>query len=110
MHRRAGFLIGLCLVASLQLASPAAIAASRDQTTRPDEMEVALDLIVARPIGLGMAVVGSVFFVLTLPFSFVGGNMGEAADILVLGPYKEALWRCLGCRNEGRYRVAKEKN
>lgn len=108
MKRRAGFLAGLCLVASLQLASPAAIAA-RDHN-RPDEMEVALDLIVARPIGLGMAAVGSVFFVLTLPFSLIGGNMGEAADILVLGPYKEVLWRCLGCRKEGRYRVAKDKD
>ncbi|MEE9254304.1 MAG: hypothetical protein V3U43_05190, partial [Pseudomonadales bacterium] len=75
MKRRAGFLVGLCLVASLQLASPAAIAA-RDRT-RPDEMEVAMDLIVARPIGLGMAAIGSVFFVLTLPFSLIGGNMGE---------------------------------
>jgi hypothetical protein len=108
MQRRAGFLIGLCLVASLELASPAAVAA-RDES-RPNEMEVAMDLVIARPIGLGMAAVGSIFFFLTLPFSFLGGNMGEAADMLVLGPYKEVLVRCLGCRSEGRYRVAKDKN
>lgn len=107
MMRRAGFLIGLCLVASIELASPNAFAA-RDET-RPDEMEVALDLLVARPIGLGMAAVGSVLFVLTTPFSVIGGNVGEAADILVFGPYKEVLVRCLGCKAGGRYRVAKSK-
>ncbi len=107
MKRRAGFLVGLCLVASIQLTSREALAA-RDQT-RPDEMEVALDLVVARPIGILMAAVGSVFFVLTVPFSLIGGNVGESADVLVFGPYKEVLVRCLGCRREGRYRIAKAK-
>lgn len=108
MKRRAGFLIGLCLLASIQLASPAALAAARDET-RPDEMEVALDLMVARPLGLAMAGVGSVMFVLTVPFSLIGGNVLESADTLVFRPYKEVLVRCLGCRTEGRYRIAKEK-
>jgi hypothetical protein len=35
--------------------------------------------------------------VVTLPFSLLGGNPGEAAEVLVMNPGKNTFVRCLGC-------------
>jgi len=45
--------------------------------------------------------VGTVTFVATLPFSFLGGNMFEASNVLVVQPAREVLFRCLGCTKSG---------
>jgi hypothetical protein len=39
---------------------------------------------------------GSVVFVLSLPFSALGGNVGEAADKLVVDPARYTFVRPLG--------------
>ncbi|RRJ82675.1 multidrug transporter [Aestuariirhabdus litorea] len=53
--------------------------------------------VVVRPVSFGLLVLGSAAFVLTLPFSALGGNVGEAADSLVVGPFDATFRRCLGC-------------
>ena len=58
---------------------------------------MAIDGLVVRPISFVGTVLGSVVFVATLPFSALGGNVGEAADLLVLEPAKFTFSRCLGC-------------
>lgn len=68
----------------------------------PSAPEMAADLLVARPIGVGLFALGSVTYVVTLPFSLLGGNAGEAADSLVLEPAREVFVRCLGCTRPGR--------
>ena len=40
---------------------------------------------------------GTGFYVLTLPFSFLGGNAEEAGQKLVVTPFKSTFVRCLGC-------------
>ena len=63
------------------------------------------DALVARPIGLALTVLGSAVFVVSLPFTALGGGVGEAADTLVVGPAKETFARCLGCTHTGRQRA-----
>ncbi len=59
------------------------------------------DLVVARPLLIGATAVGAVAFVVSLPFTALGGNVGEAAQALVVEPGKEAFVRCLGCTTSG---------
>ncbi|OQR30714.1 multidrug transporter [Pseudomonas sp. T] len=59
------------------------------------------DLLIARPLLIGATVVGAAAFVVTLPFSAAGGNIGEAGKALVLDPGKAAFVRCLGCTTSG---------
>ena len=54
------------------------------------------DLVFLRPAGLVAIVGGSLAFVLSLPFSALGGNVGEAADKLVVDPAKFTFVRPLG--------------
>ena len=54
------------------------------------------DLVVLRPLGIVAMVVGTGFFIITLPFSALGGNTGEAAQKLVVAPTKYTFARPLG--------------
>ncbi len=64
------------------------------------------DALIARPVGAAATGAGAVVWGLSLPFSLIGGNAGEAADKLVGGPGRETFARCLGCRREGRRQFA----
>ncbi|TWC37720.1 hypothetical protein FBY03_10754 [Pseudomonas sp. SJZ079] len=59
------------------------------------------DLIIARPLLIGATALGVVAFVVSLPFSALGGNVEEAAQSLVVEPGKAAFVRCLGCTSSG---------
>ncbi len=54
------------------------------------------DTIFMRPIGLVATVGGALVFVVSLPFSALGGNVGEAANKLVVAPAKFTFDRPLG--------------
>ena len=64
---------------------------------RPGEIAMIADTIIARPVLLASTVVGAGLFVVTLPFSLLGGNAGEAGEVLVMNPGKNTFVRCLGC-------------
>ena len=55
------------------------------------------DLVIARPLLISATGIGAIAFVVSLPFTALGGNVGEAADALVGEPGREAFVRCLGC-------------
>ncbi len=59
------------------------------------------DLIIARPLLIGATAIGAVAFVVSLPFTALGGNVAEAGEALVLEPGREAFVRCLGCETSG---------
>jgi hypothetical protein len=59
------------------------------------------DLLIARPLLIGATAIGAVAFVISLPFTAAGGNIGEAGHALVVEPGKEAFVRCLGCTSSG---------
>lgn len=66
-----------------------------------DGIGMILDGIVVRPISLVVTVVGAVFFVVTVPFSALGGNTAEAWDQMVEEPAAFTFNRCLGCWPRG---------
>ncbi len=59
------------------------------------------DLIVARPLLIAATIIGAGAFVISLPFTAAGGNVGEAGKALVVDPGREAFVRCLGCTESG---------
>ena len=54
------------------------------------------DFVVVRPIGIVATAVGSVFYVVSLPFSLLGQNPGEAGVALVKEPAAYTFKRPLG--------------
>jgi hypothetical protein len=63
----------------------------------PPAFAMAADLLIARPLLIAATVVGTGVFIIALPFSALGGNVGESADALIGEPGREAFARCLGC-------------
>jgi hypothetical protein len=54
------------------------------------------DTVLVRVPMMAATAVGVVTFVVTLPFSALGGNVGEAGQILVVDPAKYTFLRPLG--------------
>jgi hypothetical protein len=69
---------------------------------KPTALAMTGDAIFARPVLLAMTVVGSAVYVVSLPFSLLGNNAVESAEMLVVGPAKSTFVRCLGCTKVGR--------
>ncbi|GAB5412684.1 MAG: hypothetical protein Cons2KO_02870 [Congregibacter sp.] len=67
----------------------------------PNAFQMTGDLLVARPIGVAMTVVGAAAFVVSLPFTLLAGSVSESAETLVLGPAEATFVRCLGCVEQG---------
>ncbi|MED7668080.1 multidrug transporter [Pseudomonas moraviensis subsp. stanleyae] len=59
------------------------------------------DLLIARPLLVVATVIGAGAFVVSLPFTALGGGVGDAGQALVVDPAKAAFVRCLGCIGEG---------
>ena len=59
------------------------------------------DLVIARPLLIGATAIGAAAFIVSLPFTALGGNVGEAGKALVVEPGKAAFVRCLGCTESG---------
>ncbi|BBP62129.1 multidrug transporter [Pseudomonas sp. St316] len=59
------------------------------------------DLLIARPLLLAATVIGTGAFVVSLPFTALGGGVGDAGKALVVDPAKATFVRCLGCIGEG---------
>ena len=55
-----------------------------------------VDALVARPVGMVMTVAGLGMFIVSSPFSALGGNFCEAWDTLVIYPGKFTFARPLG--------------
>lgn len=70
---------------------------AQNVTQRPSGLEMASDTLLVRPAMLVGTVLGTGVFIVSLPFSALGGNVGEAADTLVVTPFKATFMRCLGC-------------
>ncbi len=67
----------------------------------PTAMAMTGDLIIARPLLLVMTAVGTVTYVVSLPFTLLGGNAKQAGNTLVVGPAMATFVRCLGCTKSG---------
>ena len=89
------------LIACLMI--PQTLLAARGGPVDEDPHPAAMvgDFFVARPIGLLMTVGGAGLWLVSLPFTLLAGNAGEAAETLILGPGEQTFVRCLGCRQSG---------
>jgi hypothetical protein len=77
-------------------APPALAAAGEVPIDEASADAMIADLVFLRPMGLLAMICGSIAFVVSLPFSALGGNVGEAADKLVVDPTKFTFVRPLG--------------
>ena len=67
----------------------------------PKAWSMAADAVIARPLLAVATVAGAIGFVVTLPFTALGGNVAEAGQAMVVEPAKATFVRCLGCTNSG---------
>ncbi|GAB1265594.1 hypothetical protein NBRC116493_29530 [Aurantivibrio infirmus] len=74
----------------------------------PSALAMTGDLLVVRPVMFGITVVGSVAWLISLPFAAAGGNVKQSTDTLVVGPAKNTFVRCLGCTRPGYRRTAEQ--
>ena len=76
--------------------SMAAEYATHHHTDKPSGAAMLVDGVVIRPLGIVATLIGSAVFVVTLPFSFFGDNVADAAQSLVKDPAKMTFVRPLG--------------
>jgi hypothetical protein len=88
------------MVASLLSFSPIGHANTLDES--PSALAMTTDALFVRPVLLATTIVGSAVYLVSLPFSLLGGNTAEAGEVLVVGPARATFKRCLGCTRSGR--------
>lgn len=82
------------LIASMQ---PALAAIEIDETDfGPSYETMAVDTVVGKPLQLVTAIAGTAAYLVSLPFSLIGGNADQAQQKLFVEPW-DAMGRCLGC-------------
>ena len=97
------------LAVALALSTTASLAHANNEVSgdplyrveAPSGFAMVGDLVIARPLLIGATAIGAAAFIVSLPFTALGGNVGEAAQALVAEPGKEAFVRCLGCTSSG---------
>ncbi len=81
----------------LAIMQPASAAIEIDETDfGPSYETMAVDTIVGKPLQLITAVAGTAAYLVSLPFSLIGGNADQAQQKLFVEPW-DAMARCLGC-------------
>jgi hypothetical protein len=99
LRKLASYLVaGTLAVTSLTL-PVAASASSYDymaESSEPTGSEMMADAFLMRPFMLVGTVVTTATFIVMLPFSLLGGNVGESAQQLVVEPARYTFVRPLG--------------
>ena len=72
-----------------------ALAETKTDKRDTDAINMASDIIFARPLGLVATIVGSALFIVSLPFSALGGNVNKASQKLVVDPFNYTFKRPL---------------
>ncbi|MGM0982554.1 MAG: hypothetical protein ACQEXG_03895 [Pseudomonadota bacterium] len=95
MDKRSLFFFALVLVALLG-ASPG-VAQGERMKAKPSGGAMIADAVIARPLLAAATVGGTAIFLVSLPFTALGGNVDGAAETLIKTPAEAAFRRCLGC-------------
>jgi hypothetical protein len=93
--------LALLLGASLPASANTESGDPRYTIQNPPAYAMIGDLLIARPLLLAATVIGAGAFVVSLPFTALGGGVGDAGKALVVDPAKATFVRCLGCIGEG---------
>ena len=81
---------------NLSIATSASAGETYDFNTRPPAGNMLLDALLMRPAMLVTTVFGAATFLVSLPFSALGGNVGDSAETLVKEPAVYTFLRPLG--------------
>lgn len=86
------------LLIALLVFVPFTTTAMAETTDTSEEKFTAMtiDILLVRPLGIVATAVGSAIFVVSLPFSALGGNVKEAGKTLVVEPFFYTFKRRLG--------------
>lgn len=66
------------------------------QTEVPGAAAMISDTVFARPLGIGAMIVGTAAFVVSLPFSALGGNVKQAFNQMMAQPTRFTFMRPIG--------------
>ena len=88
----------LVMIAAMLMMSSATTALSAEyfESEDPSGGAMMFDLAVVRPVGIVATAIGCLFFVVSSPFSALGGNIDIAGEKLVKDPAKYTFKRPLG--------------
>jgi hypothetical protein len=64
---------------------------------RPSGGAMVADAVLARPLLAAATLGGTAVFLVSLPFTALGGNVDDAAETLIKTPAEATFRRCLGC-------------
>ena len=97
MHKIAKQSIVLFIIAALvvSVAGPSARAQDYKETERSGE-KMTVDILLLRPAGILATAGGALIFVISVPFSALGGNTKESYEELVKEPARYTFKRPLG--------------
>lgn len=96
-RKHMSWFLAAMLALSNMLFNPAAMAATYDEIDdAPSGGAMLADTFLVRPFMLAGTVVGVATFIVTLPFSALGGNVDEAGNALVMEPARYTFIRPLG--------------
>ena len=81
---------------SLSIATSASAGETYSFNAKPSGGDILLDALFMRPVMLAGTVIGAAVFIVTSPFSALGGNLGDSAETLVMEPAQYTFVRPLG--------------
>lgn len=94
-HKLAVAIASISFIAVMM--QPASAAIEIDETNfGPSYDTMLVDTVVGKPLQLVTAVAGTAAYIVSLPFSLMGGNADQAQRKLFVEPW-DAMARCLGC-------------
>jgi len=82
----------ILLIMVMLFSSAPAFAASSDI----DAVDVVIDTAILRPLGIVSTVLGSAFFIVSLPFAAITSSVGTSYEVLVKDPFVYTFRRPLG--------------
>lgn len=92
--------LSVAVLAILMLSWPS-VSLAQPVEEAPGMGAMIADLVVVRPVMLGVTAVGTVIWVAASPFTLMGGNWKSSAETLIGGPAETTFLRCLGCTRTG---------
>jgi len=107
MTRKLTRILTTVMVAGLLSFSAIGHANTLDES--PSALAMTTDALIVRPVLLATTIVGSAVYLVSLPFSLLGGNTAEAGEVLVAGPARATFARCLGCTRSERKHATVEQ-
>ncbi|OGP86800.1 MAG: hypothetical protein A2156_12915 [Deltaproteobacteria bacterium RBG_16_48_10] len=77
----------LVILLTLALVGVTLCVEGQAQTRTPDDELTMIDLLLARPLGVAAGIVGTGFFIISLPFTIPAKSVDKAAKMFISDPF-----------------------